>query len=112
RCRPVARCRCSRLWSRECVCGCLCFLVVRRPPRPPLFPYTTLFRSSVAALAGGGFAVVWTSGGQRGDGSWDVYAQAYGAAGRPAGRQGERTTARHPPNAFACCFLYEKRKTK
>ncbi len=40
---------------------------------------------SIAALAGGGFAVVWNSGGQRGDGTWDIYAQAYGADGRPVG---------------------------
>src|SRR5205823_12642063 len=24
-----------------------CFLLIRRPPRPTLFPYTTLFRSTV-----------------------------------------------------------------
>src|SRR5207249_12230511 len=31
------------------------FLMIRRPPRSTLFPYTTLFRSLVAgALAGGG----------------------------------------------------------
>src|SRR2546430_13578385 len=28
------------------------FLMIRRPPRSTLFPYTTLFRSAVAALAG------------------------------------------------------------
>src|SRR3712207_9201206 len=29
-----------RLWNHECV-----FLMIRRPPRSTLFPYTTLFRS-------------------------------------------------------------------
>src|SRR5256885_3421442 len=29
------------------------FLMIRRPPRSTLFPYTTLFRSSVAAWAAG-----------------------------------------------------------
>src|SRR5205823_7386970 len=29
------------------------FLMIRRPPRSTLFPYTTLFRSEVRALAGG-----------------------------------------------------------
>src|SRR5699024_12879483 len=29
------------------------FLWIRRPPRPPLFPYTTLFRSANAALLAG-----------------------------------------------------------
>src|SRR3712207_7574257 len=28
------------------------FLMIRRPPRSTLFPYTTLFRSSVALIAG------------------------------------------------------------
>src|SRR6476620_11971741 len=45
-------------WCVVCVCfeqGCLCvllgfffFLMIRRPPRSTLFPYTTLFRSSPA----------------------------------------------------------------
>src|SRR3712207_8613347 len=29
----------------ECLCTCVCFLMIRRPPRSTLFPYTTLFRS-------------------------------------------------------------------
>src|SRR5260370_27543731 len=27
------------------LCGCFFFLMIRRPPRSTLFPYTTLFRS-------------------------------------------------------------------
>src|SRR3712207_8485683 len=30
---------------------CVFFLMIRRPPRSTLFPYTTLFRSLLAALA-------------------------------------------------------------
>src|SRR5438270_8784825 len=33
------------------LCSCLFFLMIRRPPRSTLFPYTTLFRS----LLGGAF---------------------------------------------------------
>src|SRR5256885_13271916 len=33
------------------VCGCFFFLMIRRPPRSTLFPYTTLFRSRCAARA-------------------------------------------------------------
>src|SRR3712207_8576289 len=29
-----------------CYCVCLFFLMIRRPPRSTLFPYTTLFRSA------------------------------------------------------------------
>src|ERR1043165_5372851 len=36
-------CSCS-----DSVCSCLFFLMIRRPPRSTLFPYTTLFRSAVS----------------------------------------------------------------
>src|SRR2546427_12339920 len=32
--------------SRTCLCGAFFFLMIRRPPRSTLFPYTTLFRSA------------------------------------------------------------------
>src|SRR5205807_8613868 len=44
----------QRLFStfRISLCLCFCFffffLIIRRPPRSTLFPYTTLFRSSLA----------------------------------------------------------------
>src|SRR3712207_9040869 len=31
------------------------FLMIRRPPRSTLFPYTTLFRSAPGGVLGGGF---------------------------------------------------------
>src|SRR3989475_13119750 len=41
----------------QCCVGFFFFLMIRRPPRSPLFPYTTLFRSPVderrIALEGG-----------------------------------------------------------
>src|SRR2546421_5635230 len=43
----------ARAYARS---RCLClffFLMIRRPPRSTLFPYTTLFRSHVAVLARG-----------------------------------------------------------
>src|SRR3712207_7965724 len=33
------------------LCCCFFFLMIRRPPRSTLFPYTTLFRSSLAIVA-------------------------------------------------------------
>src|SRR5256885_12429720 len=39
------------LWSL-----CFFFLMIRRPPRSTLFPYTTLFRSLVVLPGGGPFA--------------------------------------------------------
>ena len=38
---------------------CLCsvfFLMIRRPPRSTLFPYTTLFRSELGSIKSGGAA--------------------------------------------------------
>src|SRR3712207_8166246 len=34
------------------------FLMIRRPPRSTLFPYTTLFRSAIGALRAGAFDYV------------------------------------------------------
>src|SRR3712207_8055545 len=40
------------------VVSCFFFLMIRRPPRSTLFPYTTLFRSTVAPSTGRPFASV------------------------------------------------------
>src|SRR2546429_7391583 len=37
------------MYSTHCVLSFFFFLMIRRPPRSTLFPYTTLFRSSFAA---------------------------------------------------------------
>src|SRR4026208_2641982 len=48
-------------WSRNIVCCRLFFLMIRRPPRSTLFPYTTLFRSisgrSLILIIGGLFLI-------------------------------------------------------
>src|SRR5438094_10268497 len=44
--------------SADFVRGLFFFLMIRRPPRSTLFPYTTLFRSFVTATEGGALAVV------------------------------------------------------
>src|ERR1041384_7335357 len=38
------------IWRRASRCCSVCFLMIRRPPRSTLFPYTTLFRSGVILL--------------------------------------------------------------
>src|SRR3954464_12304107 len=40
------RCIFSRALSPAVSCVCFFFLMIRRPPRSTLFPYTTLFRST------------------------------------------------------------------
>src|SRR6202023_4072056 len=50
-CRDVHTCKCLTAQhdmplSTSCaLASCFFFLMIRRPPRSPLFPYTTLFRS-------------------------------------------------------------------
>src|SRR5207244_12658247 len=39
-------------------CRLLFFLLLRRPPRSTLFPYTTLFRSSIAASLASGMGLL------------------------------------------------------
>src|SRR3712207_9270574 len=39
------------------------FLMIRRPPRSTLFPYTTLFRSALCAAAAGPGEVRWDTNG-------------------------------------------------
>src|ERR1039457_2307109 len=47
---------CAMLWPYRCLVelsstGIFFFLMIRRPPRSTLFPYTTLFRSEIVAAA-------------------------------------------------------------
>src|SRR4030043_42634 len=51
-------------------------LMIRRPPRSTLFPYTTLFRSVLAALV---ISNSFHTKGNTGFSPWLVFAGAYGA---------------------------------
>src|SRR3989337_4048438 len=50
--RPAGRPDSPKTWSLSggatVPCSCFFFLMIRRPPRSTLFPYTTLFRSAGA----------------------------------------------------------------
>src|SRR2546427_4737539 len=83
------------------------FLMIRRPPRSTLFPYTTLFRSSEGAGERKG------SGARRGgeDRAGDVPA----GEGDGAGRAGERRSEEHTSELqsqsnLVCRLLLEKKK--
>src|SRR5258708_14522857 len=76
--------------------------MIRRPPRSTLFPYTTLFRSSVTARK------VFTpdlGGNAR---TRDVTAAVIGAL---AGRSEEHTSELQSPDHLVCRLLLEKKKT-
>src|SRR6266850_4694375 len=77
-----------------CVC-CIClffFLMIRRPPRSTLFPYTTLFRS------GGSNPRAWCS-----RGPWTRSRSA---------RSEEHTSELQSPCNLVCRLLLEKKKNK
>src|SRR5688572_32452355 len=88
------------------VCGdflyfCFFFLMIRRPPRSTLFPYTTLFRSPSARSPGadGTGHLLCRSGNGR-------------ATGRPRGRdrKSTRLNSSHSQISYAVFCLKKKKK--
>src|SRR6266516_8172123 len=75
------------------------FLMIRRPPRSTLFPYTTLFRSRTARAG--------ASTGPRPAprGAWRAPARG------PARRSEEHTSELQSPYDLVCRLLLEKKKT-
>src|SRR5574344_520046 len=69
------------------------FLMIRRPPRSTLFPYTTLFRSLTASLST--FIYIVSEGRQ---------------SGRSATRSEEHTSELQSPDQLVCRLLLEKKK--
>src|SRR5438034_3067116 len=74
------------------------FLMIRRPPRSTLFPYTTLFRSVIASAAAGvlaypAFVFALTRGGER-------------------RRSEEHTSELQSHSDLVCRLLLEKKKNK
>src|SRR2546426_12606248 len=77
------------------------FLMIRRPPRSTLFPYTTLFRShSALALS-------------YGDPTWCGRAERRRMYSRnESGRSEEHTSELQSPCNLVCRLLLEKKKKK
>src|SRR2546427_4230603 len=78
------------------------FLMIRRPPRSTLFPYTTLFRSDARTGLGGVRAV---QAARRGD-------EPGGAAGRHRDRKSTRLNSSHSQISYAVFCLKKKKKNK
>src|SRR5262245_64029136 len=79
------------------------FLMLRRPPRPTLFPYTTLFRSSPAPHTDGHGA-----GGRRYR-ARRLTARRDSAAGDHRGRSEEHTSELQSLRHLVCRLLLEKK---
>src|SRR6266566_7841789 len=76
------------------------FLMIRRPPRSTLFPYTTLFRSSPIRHA------------QRMHWSNRFLPSPPSTGARGAGRSEEHTSELQSPCNLVCRLLLEKKKKK
>src|SRR3712207_9325075 len=88
------------------------FLMIRRPPRSTLFPYTTLFRSVQATcqvnrnLTDEEIQGVARTGGLVGIGYWDAAVCDL----RPAARSEEHTSELQSRQYLGCRLLLEKKK--
>src|SRR5688572_33055937 len=76
------------------------FLMIRRPPRSTLFPYTTLFRSHFAA----GMWAMWRTHDTFEEGS------TVDANGIPVLRSEEHTSELQSQSNLVCRLLLEKKK--
>src|SRR5437762_14374298 len=83
------------------------FLMIRRPPRSTLFPYTTLFRSVDRAHCGRR-----RSGCAAGIGRDEDRCRRPGAAPRGLARSEEHTSELQSPMYLVCRLLLEKKKKK
>src|SRR5438034_3454970 len=87
------------------------FLMIRRPPRSTLFPYTTLFRSIGSSPA---FRRMMTLVEQVADSSATVLIQGESGAGKElvADRKSTRLNSSHTVISYAVFCLKKKKKKK
>src|SRR2546426_5987358 len=91
---------------------CFFFLMIRRPPRSTLFPYTTLFRSSDGGLLGRNYTSAARWPGRRieiGRGLCFTSSERQSATSRTS-RSEEHTSELQSPCNLVCRLLLEKKK--
>src|SRR3712207_9572103 len=90
------------------------FLMIRRPPRSTLFPYTTLFRSQVQAVGADASGVVaaawWDAGRQWVVGREDGRVQLLDGSSLRVKRSEEHTSELQSRQYLVCRLLLEKKK--
>src|SRR3712207_8470648 len=87
------------------VTKCYFFLMIRRPPRSTLFPYTTLFRSRIAASAAASRTRGWSA-------RPSALPEHSTSTGRPSNttRSEEHTSELQSRQYLVCRLLLEKKK--
>src|SRR5437763_2852863 len=100
-------CRSSSLFSFS-----LFFCWALLPPSSPLFPYTTLFRSALAASSGVGPARGRQGTRRRRCGGHGARAGRCGRGRVPSVRSEEHTSELQSPMYLVCRLLLEKKNTK
>src|SRR5256885_9850161 len=93
--------------------------MIRRPPRSTLFPYTTLFRSTIATVGGDGEMAICRNGKLLGIGDrtgklriWDLTTRRETSTfSLCSGRSEEHTSELQSPCNLVCRLLLEKKKT-
>src|SRR5690349_23770556 len=94
-----------------CMHFCFFFLMIRRPPRSTLFPYTTLFRSRSAALSLNlsSRPIVTIPLAKRG-GPHDAPSLSASVSTLRSGRSEEHTSELQSRRDLVCRLLLEKKK--
>src|SRR2546426_1358555 len=87
--------------------------MIRRPPRSTLFPYTTLFRSQFASIAGGETAQTFMASSTPAAATGRVKYRLSAKSGQaPGTRSEEHTSELQSPCNLVCRLLLEKKKKK
>src|SRR5688572_33248821 len=84
------------------------FLMIRRPPRSTLFPYTTLFRSAALKTRGLDIHPVHV----RARSAWSEARRLAGSLRRAEPRSEEHTSELQSQSNLVCRLLLEKKKKK
>src|SRR2546426_7110677 len=100
---------CPALLAPHTALALFFFLMIRRPPRSTLFPYTTLFRSRGRHVTQGPDREPRAPAG-RGDAHRRQAAVPGARGGARAGRSEEHTSELQSPCNLVCRLLLEKKK--
>src|SRR5688572_33054373 len=98
--------------THYCVFSFFFFLIIRRPPRSTLFPYTTLFRSRVEGLLHRvpEAAVAVVVGDRVADDRVEVGQEASPELGPLLARSEDHTSELQSPSNLVCRLLLDKKK--